>query len=703
MTGVVALQRLRGIRFVVWLLVCAFGALQLVTRRTRPQLDRAAVGPPERITPVERERHLPAIAVWLGFAAGCLMLAYSYSYASTHQADDRVHFHLFWLAELLFLVPALVRLFQQSTTRASRLAIVVAIAAFDYAPKYLRDPHFPLFHDELVHSHQVASIASAGQVFEPSPLIGIIRFFPGLHGAAASLEKLTGASPFLVQSLLMLILHVLALVGIFLIAEQLSRSARVGGLAAFAYSLNPSFLFFDSQFAYESLAIVLFIWVLVAVVKAEAASEARRRAGWLAIAFVLGAACVVTHHITSYALTLMLALTALVALVRVPRRREARANAAGLAALVQRDLVALPAVVTLARTRRKREARANAAGLVALAIAVAGAAAAWLLLIAGDVLPYLSPHVSGGVHQVLSLIQHEQRSRTLFVASHTPMYEHWAAFLSPVIGFAGALAGIWCLWLRRMRSAIPRTLVVLGFLYFASLPFIYTQAGNEGARRSWSISYIGLSILLAFAVNDLTRRSRARGKVVAAVASALTLIVLGVLYVGNVGSGVNEYYRFPGPPNVRSEVRTLTPEVRSAASWLDRTQGPGRKVVADQYDGPPLAFFGRATPATPSAGFPTWELYLSRNPIAPALANQLQSSRYDYLFVNGTLPLVPSYYQTQTASSGPEGEWTGSAKSRSSSVIARYDRLPWAVKLYGSDNLAIYRLDFSRARNGAHP
>ena len=116
----------------------------------------------------------------------------------------------------------------------------------------------------------------------------------------------------------------------------------MAGIAALIYSLNPGFMFFDSQFAYESLAIVFFIWVIACVIGmqttgatallpagAGAAPLAAAPAGaggaappagarpdeqnaWLSIGLVLTAGCIVTHHLATYILVVVSMLMAFV-------------------------------------------------------------------------------------------------------------------------------------------------------------------------------------------------------------------------------------------------------------------------------------------------------------------------------------------------------------------------------------------------------
>ena len=62
-------------------------------------------------------------------------------------------------------------------------------------------------------------------------------------------------------------------------------------------------MFFDTQFAYESFSLVLFIWTLAAIARFTAPSAERATVGgWFVAGLIFAFACVVTHHLATYAL-----------------------------------------------------------------------------------------------------------------------------------------------------------------------------------------------------------------------------------------------------------------------------------------------------------------------------------------------------------------------------------------------------------------
>jgi hypothetical protein len=592
--------------------------------------------------------------VWIALPLGCAIVGYSYYNAARH--PDSWHYHVFWIGMLTFMLPAGARLLSADPSRGERLQITAAFGLFAFVPKFLRDPSGPLWYDELAHWTQAEAIHAHRALFQPNPIEPIIQKFPGLEAVTDALRELSGASTFAAGSTLIALLHVSALLGVFFIAERLWDSPRIGGVAAIVYACNPGFILFDSQFAYESLGIVLFIWSVAAVVGIWASK--RSPGGWTAAGVLIIAAVAPTHHITSYVTAGILTLAALFALARRQGRDDAR------------------------------NARYGAA-LATLAVATA---AAWLLVVASSTIAYISPHVSGGISQTFHLIFQPSARRQLFQASTLPAYERASAFLAPLV--AGAAVAVGLISLRRRASAPPALLAlsVLALAYFPALPFFLSRAGNEGARRSLDFSYLGVAVLGAAALVRLATWSSHRGR--ATMLTGCAIAVAGViLLMGNIASGFDEEYRFPGPYVYGSDTRSQTAESRGIMNWFLATQGPNQHVVVDRYNGMLLASCGHQLTVTPSPAFPAWNLYFDSASPALSLLRQLRDSRDNYLVIDERmaqkLPLIGFYFVPNEPLAGIR------LKPLSSRALDRYASLPWARNIYSSDTLKIYRLDFN--------
>ena len=295
-------------------------------------------------------------APYAGSLAGAFLLVAAYR-SATGVTELRT-FHLFWLGILVFLVPTAYRLLGFAASRGERMALVAATGGFLFIPKVLRDPNGPVYFDELAHWRQSEDLRITGELFTPNSIVHFAQFFPGLDSVDVALHRLTGLSTFATGTAMLAVVHVAALLGVFRLGERILGSARLGALAALVYGLNTSFMFFDSQYSYESLGFLFFIWSLVCAVEALATPPSAARVGWVAGALASAGACCVTHHLTSYYLTAALAFVTVAAIVVA--RRPGRAA---------RQALATVACITLA---------------------VAACACAWVVIVTPDIVGYFA-------------------------------------------------------------------------------------------------------------------------------------------------------------------------------------------------------------------------------------------------------------------------------------------------------------------------
>jgi hypothetical protein len=447
--------------------------------------------------------------------------------------------------------------------------------------------------------------------------------------------------------------HVLAVLGVAVLAEQIWRDGRASAVAALAYGLNSSFLFFDTQFGYESLAIPLMIWTLVAL---HRAIRGPRRGSWVAGTLLLAAATVVTHHLTAL------------------------------------GLVGIMLVFAAALTGR-RGCRPAAWTAWLLTLAAAGLVAGWLCWVAPKTAGYLDPYLGKALSQIAGMVhEHGSGGRTLFQRSVAPWYEQKAAFAAPVLAFGAIAAAAWRLRVHRSADPVDRgsaiAALLIGLCYFPAALLILTPSGAEGARRTWAFSYLGLALVVAPLVVELLDRW-------AGLAGPGLAALFAVLLVGNTAAGMNPSYRFPGPAAYGSDTRSTTPEVRAAANWLRATQGRDLKIVADRYSGLVFGSFGDQFPVTGSVTFPTYDLYLTQpgRPVPPALIEQLSEWNFGYLIVDRRMaeqaPEIGIYFETN------EPIPHDGRPAFTLGQLTKFDHTPWTIKIYDSGDIAIYRFDFS--------
>ncbi|GIF18097.1 hypothetical protein BJ973_008938 [Actinoplanes tereljensis] len=600
---------------------------------------------PETAEPAPGRDHS---AVWCAVSLTVAGAAGAVALVAADRAAEWGHgrpFELFWLGMLVFTLPAAYWAGRRATSSRLRLAVIVAYACFTYLPKLLRNPTGPLYHDEFAHWRQSREILLDGRLFEANPIVRVVGDFPGLHSAVASVASLTGISVWHAALAVLIGAHLLLVLGVTVLAQEIWRDGRTAAIAALAYGLNSSFLFFDTQFGYESLAIALWVWTLVALVRAM------RAPAKAPIAVLLIAATVVTHHLTAL------------------------------------GLIATMLIIAVAATIKRRDAVAATAWLLTLTAAVL--TTSWLLWVAPKTAGYLDPYLAKALNQFAGMFSDNGESgRTLFKQSIAPWWEQKTAFVAQGCALAAMTAAAVHLYRTRNRDPLALAMLVLGVCYFPAVLLILTPSGAEGARRSWAFSYLGIALVVApLAVRLLDRWA---GK-----AAAALLTVFAIVMVGNTAAGMNPSYRFPGPPVYGSDTRALIPEVAAAADWLRATQGRGLRIVADRYSGLIFGSFGGQDPVTGSVTFPTYDVYLTQpgQPVNPALIGQLSAWRFGYLVVDRRMarevPEIGIYFENNEpiAHNGRPGFTLGQ--------LTKFDHTPWTIKIYDSGNIAIYRFDFA--------
>jgi hypothetical protein len=636
----------------------------------RPTAQEAASWTPRHRAAQER-RWLFVLPVAACAAAGMAAVVKSYLIAETTVSDE-AEFIWFWAGMSLMELPLIAVIARRRTGAAVRSALLLVIGFTSYAPKLLRDPGAPLYHDEYAHWRATYDIVASGRLFEHAQIVPIIAQYPGLHAATAVIVDVTGLSIWQAGTVLVLLCHVALLAGIVALARAIGLDSRSATLAAVAYQFNASFLYFDTQFSYESMAITLVIWSLAAFTQAIRASSGPDRAAWCCLTVMLSFGCAITHHLTTIELTgVMLIVSVALSLPRVARAGGWRGTAVTAWLLTAFTLVAI---------------------------------VGWIAIMARATVAYLSPYLGAGLSQLAQMLSGASAGRQLFSASLSPWWEHAAAFGVVVVALLFAAGGLLLRrrWRRSGRLAPGRQQALLlgyatiGLAYFPSTVFIFSQAGAEGARRSWAISWIGLAVLTALPVAWLADWASLRRRAVARWAAlGLLTAMAATALVGGTAAGLDASYRFPGPFLYGSDARSDSPELNAMAQWFLARFGPGHRVVSDRYTGLEIASFGLQNTAMPSAAFPIWDLYEAEpgQPLGPpSLFTVLAQGHYRYLLVDkriGTdVPLLGIYFE-----GNEPGDFVRSdGQPIFSGRLAKFNGVPWMSELFESDNYAVYRM-----------
>jgi hypothetical protein len=561
----------------------------------------------------------------------------------------------------------------RATPPAVRSSLLILYGLVSYAPKLLRNPSSPLYHDEYAHWRATYEIISTGKLFQPNPLVPIIARYPGLHAATAALVNATGLTIWQAATILLIFFHVALVLGLAVLAQSIGMKSRTASLIAVLYGLNSSFLYFDTQYAYESMAITLVVWTLVAYIRAIRSQSNEGRIEWGVLTVVLSAGTTITHHLSTFILIILMSFISLA--------------------------VSLP---WLAKGRDWTRATAMTAWSLNLAAALI--AGAWFCFVAPSTWSYLSPYLGKGFSELLQAVGGSGGSRPLFGASLSPWWEQKSAYLITVCALGLAVGGL--LFARALikdgrlprgrRRAFLFAFGLFGLVYFPSTIFILSPDGAEGARRSWAFTWIGLSIMVGPVSTwlvDWSGRNNFQWKRIG-LRSGLAAILV-VCLVGGTAAGLNASYRFPGPFLYGSDARSVTPELLATSKWFSARFGTNNNVITDRYTGIIFGSFGLQNTLYPSGKLPFYSLYSGKPGTAiqpPYLVYDLGILNVTYLIVDERMAYDIPELGVYFTSADPASLRPRDGKSALYGKLDKFNTIQWMIKVYQSEDYSIYRL-----------
>lgn len=469
------------------------------------------------------------------------MLSVAYANTSARYGATGVDI-FFWLGILLIFAPSFVRLISPAASRFERISLLCVVAICCYLVRQLGMP-FPYFgYDPLVHLRTADDIASSGHLFSENSLLTVSPFYPGLEITTNALSKLSGLSAVDAGAIVLGVAYLVLTLSLFLLYEHITKSARIAGIATILYMTNPHFLFFDTGFDYESLALPLATLVLFAMARHETPGSDRR---WMTLAaWVTLGAVVVTHHLTSFLFDGLFILWMIVYVFQRP-------------------------------------ARAFRSNLAMTALLGTCMALAWIALKGNPVVAYLSSYFGSALIELGHILTGTGSLRQLFVTYFGPgaaLWERLMAFSSVILITLCLPFGLLCLWQRYRHNALAWAFGIASLFYPISQVFRFTNFGSEIADRTAAFLFIPIACLLAIFIAQFWPIRWLSRKQISLLPCAASVVFLG----GAVLGAGPPWALLPGPYLVAADAHSIEPEGIQAALWAGSHLGPGNRIATDR-------------------------------------------------------------------------------------------------------------------------
>lgn len=581
----------------------------------------------------------------IALAAGIGLLVCSLANSLSRGGSDPAL--LYWAGILVIALPIFWRLTSREASTGERLALVCLLGLSLYAVKVVHDAPLFLFSDELVHAFNADQIASHHHLFRFNPILPVTPNYPGLEGATSALMSLTGMSSYGAGIVVVGAARLALVIGLFLLFARISGSARVAGLGAAIYTGNFNFFFWGAQFSYESLALPLFVVLLMAL--AERDSTPREWARDWAVPLVLGiAAIVATHHLTSYAMAAFLALLAVV--YWALRRDWSWPNPWRYAVLA------------------------------------AALATAWLLLVASSTLGYLGPVIGEAFEAIFNTASGEAPARGLFQGKgpsvpETPLPARAVAFLAVALLAGGVFFGLRRFWRRYRREPYAIIFAAASIAFFGTLALRLAPEAWETGNRLSEYLFVGLAFIAALSG---LQAWQPKGRPWAGRA-ALTA-ALGIVLVGGAIAGWPWDLQLSSSTRASAEGRTISSPPLALAEWAKHNIPEDERFGASIADarmlmapGERVAFAGK-TPdiedILEETSLSDWELPLLRE----------EGIRY----------VVADRREIASDATRGYGFSTRGEERLPLATVTKFASLPGAKRIYSSGDISVYELGTGR-------
>ena len=569
----------------------------------------------------------------------------------------------FYLATALVLLGPTLAILHPATTRLGRIEAVALLTAGLYLIRVIREPVAFIDHDEFLHWTTANHLLETHRLFSPNALLPISPRYPGLEIVTTALVWLTGLPVFAAAQAVLFTSRAVFVGALYFTYERFSGSSRIAATGCVVYAGCSTFLVFDTQFSYESLAVAF----VAAGLLADARSREHLRLRHVGFVILpIAAALAVTHHMTAYFAAAYFAAMAGLAMIGVPIRRH---------------LVSSIAV-------------AAAALLLPLA---------WSRLMGNPGAGYLGPVLASGVAEASNLLA-GATGRKLFVSTDgyvAPLWQRVVALgsvglvcLGLAFGFFRSLAlgglrfgdrlGFPIRWSGARATAGTVVLVLLTLGFPLSMVFRLTKSGWEIGNRIGPFSFIGVAFVVSVGVAACLTSGRWMVlRMAALAATALVIITGGIISAQGPRLLVPERFR------VSSDSSSVGPMAIDAATWTRTWLGERHLFSADRINRLLLSTYGRQDVATTlQDGYDTSDAVLSPS-FGPREKNLLRRAGVEFLAIDmrltTDLPGVGVYFD-------------GSARDQNhvaplkAAPLLKFSREPRIGRVFDDGAISIYDL-----------
>ncbi len=176
---------------------------------------------------------------------------------------------LFWAAVIVPFAAFAVVLTACRPSPAVRRFTVALVGLYPSVVYRMSSPFVLGAYDEHLHQQTLNNLLHGSGLFAPNPILPVSPYYPGLELFTGAIIRLTGTPVMLAMSLVVFLCRLLLGLAIYQGALAVTKSDRSASLTVLFYAASPQFYFFNSLFAYQTIALALGVGGLVLLYHAQ--------------------------------------------------------------------------------------------------------------------------------------------------------------------------------------------------------------------------------------------------------------------------------------------------------------------------------------------------------------------------------------------------------------------------------------------------
>ena len=567
---------------------------------------------------------------WLAFTSVLGIALIAYAFANSRDGGTGLR-TFFYPGLLLIFTPTALRLISPAPSRIERISLLCIAGVYCYLIKVMTSPLYFSYYNEFLHWRTVDDIVRSGHLFSYNVLLPVSAYYPGLEIVTNALSTLSGLDTFNSGLVVIGVARLLVVLVLFGLNEQILKSARMASIATLLYMTNPHFLLYDSQFGYESLALPIFLFIMLAIVYHEsmflhlskiksvtpfakfAKVGTQKQDGdlrWITLTIWIALlALTVIHHMTDFFLDGVLLLWAV-----------------------------FYRFLSLTPIYKSNIAKAALLGVLLSIV--------WISFNGNPGINYLSSYFTEALNELGHILTSTSKSRPLFVTytgEPTLPWERLLIALSVLVISLCLPFGLLCLWQRYRSHALICAFSIISLLYPISQLFRFTTLGSNLTDRAAAVLFIPITSVLAVFIAQFWPTRRLNKRQSSLIVCAVTVMFLGGFILG-ASSGLTS---LPGPYAL-GEPRGIEPEGIQTATWAHSYLGSNNRIGTDLLNQVLMGTYGNQHVVTGAGDHIDVSPIFFASHLGPNELALLRKAHVRYLVVDRrlsqSLPLLGAYF-----------------------------------------------------------